>query len=1394
MKQPRQYFLVMTTNTIVRLLIIACLILISMASWVQARQCFYFLVDETVECYSMDGVFQESFPLTSYPESGQGYRSFTTDGYAAWTSHQAEYDYVTAEAFRPGGSGALFPINATESGFCGGIAINGATTYLGRYKHYLDPNPFRIELYSSGSFADQWDFSPTFYPDHMQYISGWIVVASGATNTVRIYDTSGDLEREFSVDLYPGHDITALSADSSYIYLQYYNVGTNKAHAFDGYGNRQAAHDVDFPGLAMPTGAGIAWGPDIPIIMPNPDNIDFAPLASGGQRDEPLTITNVGVENLQITAVTLGDTDNFTYSGISLPLPLLPGESQQLTISFTPQVTGDLATTLTMSSNCGANPELAIPLSGRSLAAIFYVDASATGTGDGSSWNNAFPSINAALVNANVLDGASLWVREGTYTLAGTIQVNKAVEIYGGFPGGVYNPDWSDRDWQNAPSVIQGNNGFTCVEISADGTIDGFTITDGYGSYTGGGIYVSATSDGPEVHAAIANCTVTGNTDTAYGGGIYVFPYVDSCSISDCLICNNNSSFEGGGMYLRGAGTVVTNCYIAENIAGRYGGGIYTDGNLGTAPVIERCVISGNEAQNGGGIYNRSRNTTITNCLISDNVTSDSWGGSGIESYNCSTPITNCTIANNHGPGGGFVASYAATPVPVLKNCILWGNQESQISLLSGAVFTVTYSDVDQDGYGAGGTTPDGSGNIRYNPLFVDAAGGDYHLRLGSVCIDAGTAAGAPLDDLYGIERPQLYGYDMGACEYDGIVYNGPWYVDGEMVSSGDGTSWVAAFKTIAEALEVAAAGEDVWVKNGTYLLDEALEIDKAVIIYGSFTGIGGERSSWQDGSTIIDGQELGNCYHIIADGTIDGFLITGGRDVATYGGAIYNETASPAISHCIFRNNTADNGFGMGGAIYSGNYSNDPDLNGTIPQAEISECIFEANYGQSRGGAFTGQHDASSFTNCLFIGNHGGLSSGVIWIESCTTTFTNCTFSNNRNGSAIYMLNYSAEIKNSIFWENGNELFNASGSSPLVTYSDIQGSYAGTGNIDLDPGFAAPGHWDDNGTPADAADDFWISGNYHLAFNSDCIDTGSSTGAPVVDLDGISRPQDVEVDMGAYEYIALPSIPSVDFNGDGSHDIALFNPDNSKWYIRNQLAPTYGTTDCLPVPGDYDGDGATDLAAVDLTRPDGLAKWYLDGAGIFIYGLQEWIPVPGDYNGDGVTDAALFNPDTGKWYVRNQFVTTYGAGGIPVPGDYDGDGITDIAVFYPATNKWYIKDVGSYAYGMADCIPVPADYDGDGVTDLAVIDTSRPDGMAKWYIRNQAVFIYGAVANTIPVPSDYDGDGDADPCLFYQDYGKWYCRNVGIWSYGNGDMIPLAANLATRYAISQAAGGNAVW
>ena len=63
-------------------------------------------------------------------------------------------------------------------------------------------------------------------------------------------------------------------------------------------------------------------------------------------------------------------------------------------------------------------------------------------------------------------------------------------------------------------------------------------------------------------------------------------------------------------------------------------------------------------------------------------------------------------------------------------------------------------------------------GNIDANPLFVNAAGGNFRLQAGSPCIDAGTNTGAPTDDIEGNPRPidgdgdTIAVTDMGAYEY----------------------------------------------------------------------------------------------------------------------------------------------------------------------------------------------------------------------------------------------------------------------------------------------------------------------------------------------------------------------------------------------------------------------------------------------------------------------------------------------------------------------------------------------------------------------------------------------------------------------------------------------------
>jgi hypothetical protein len=134
-------------------------------------------------------------------------------------------------------------------------------------------------------------------------------------------------------------------------------------------------------------------------------------------------------------------------------------------------------------------------------------------------------------------------------------------------------------------------------------------------------------------------------------------------------------------------------------------------------------------------------------------------------------------------------------------------------------------------------------------------------------------------------------------------------------------------------------------------------------------------------------------------------------------------------------------------------------------------------------------------------------------------------------------------------------------------------------------------------------------------------------------------------------------------------------NQSEGNWYIIDSLDETlhyckqWGAKGDIPVPGDYDGDLINDFA---VWRPsDALCHqassspvgcWYvinsLDGrAWKFPLGQKGDIPVPGDYDGDGITDLAVWRASEGNWiYIptsdpeRKQKVVPLGRNGdIPV-------------------------------------------------------------------------------------------------------------------------------------------------
>ena len=100
-----------------------------------------------------------------------------------------------------------------------------------------------------------------------------------------------------------------------------------------------------------------------------------------------------------------------------------------------------------------------------------------------------------------------------------------------------------------------------------------------------------------------------------------------------------------------------------------------------------------------------------------------------------------------------------------LINCII-----SDVELFQQGDNTASFEYLNCDFYKDNFSTPSGTANMTVDPLFVDAANGDYHLQSNSPCIDAGISTNAPSTDFEGNIRPQGIGYDIGAYEFSTIT------------------------------------------------------------------------------------------------------------------------------------------------------------------------------------------------------------------------------------------------------------------------------------------------------------------------------------------------------------------------------------------------------------------------------------------------------------------------------------------------------------------------------------------------------------------------------------------------------------------------------------------------
>lgn len=438
----------------------------------------------------------------------------------------------------------------------------------------------------------------------------------------------------------------------------------------------------------------------------------------------------------------------------------------------------------------GATFTLYFDVKGPSNQHIYYVDARANGTGNGSSWVNAFVHLQDALAVAG--PGSEIRVAQGVYrpdlgagvkprTPTATFVLKSGVNLKGGYAG-VKGTNLHERDVADHESILSGdllgnddpNTGplglagdvlesdnslhvVTIARTDATAVLDGFTIT-------GGHAFGSKWPDKP-----------------VYGGGIYL--ETASPFIRNCLIVANAAGYYGGGIYARDrCAPVLLECAIADNWSAVRGGGLYRD--WGCDLRLERCLISGNVAGlDGGGIAsNTDGGVTLANCILSGNVAAGPASGRGGALYGflATARLNHCTFTGNSAPFGASIACTSSgepgkCSVSV-TNCILW-DLGAVLWNEGRSVIQVDYSDV------RGGTP--GKGNIDIDPDFAagghwgpagasrdpgDAAwrDGDYHLTWDSLCVDMGDPCEVVTSrdmDFAGRYRFSGRRVDMGAYE-----------------------------------------------------------------------------------------------------------------------------------------------------------------------------------------------------------------------------------------------------------------------------------------------------------------------------------------------------------------------------------------------------------------------------------------------------------------------------------------------------------------------------------------------------------------------------------------------------------------------------------------------------
>lgn len=717
-------------------------------------------------------------------------------------------------------------------------------------------------------------------------------------------------------------------------------------------------------------------------------------------------------------------------------------------------------------------------------AQVRYVTPQGAGSRDGSSWSNAYGNGQLVVALGAAPKGTSFWLAAGEYQPGRDLQyavptdsrkasfrLRDSISLYGGFAG--TETDVSQRKPQQYLTVLNGEIGSpatntdNCFQVvtlinAPHALLDGVTVWNGYGDNantdpvdtlnvphdTGGGIFAWG-------GGTVANCTVqycfatNGGGITVSGGG----------EVRDCSVSFNTALGTFGAGVNASMDAVVNNCVISNNNGSTWGGGLYLNNAFANG-----CTIRGNMSKFMGGGIAAFGSARATNCLVTGNI-AQSGGGIYASAYG---HFVNCTITGNSGTqwGGGVYMIRGGS----MTNCIIWdnwiGNQKSD------ALFSDAQPVLKRNLIGSSPVAQDGDAVVSTSdPLFVNSAGGDYHLQPGSPAINAGdsTFIGAQPFDLEGESRVVDSNVDLGVYERQlplGANLS-RLYVKAGGAGSRSGSSWNDALPKLSTALRYAQFEpqiKEIWVGEGVYKpalnalfssrfsnpKEATFRIPNSLQLYGGFAGTETDTAQRrpQLHPTILSG-DIGvvndttdNAYHVVTmindtAARVNGFVIE--RGMATgddwtrvdgylllqrSGGGVYMHKAG-VLENCVVRNNASEY---AGGGVYIKDtgvvrrslvHHNTTHWYGGGVYVEnrsgVQDCMIGENTSANNGGGIYAM-DADTVRNCVVYKNEGG---GIYAYNK--GVFINCTVTSNRSNwiAGFYGAGTGHQLINSIVWNN---------------------------------------------------------------------------------------------------------------------------------------------------------------------------------------------------------------------------------------------------------------------------------------------------------------------------------------------------------------------------------------